>query len=93
MARRDPIAGQAPCVCRAHWPRHGSARVLFFSLPMAICPRAEVDYLKNCGATLIIMGEREIARGICEHILSGIGVTTAPKNTMGREYSRTEADG
>jgi monovalent cation:H+ antiporter-2, CPA2 family len=44
---------------------------------------AEVDYLKNCGANLIIMGEREIARGICEHILSGIGVTTAPKNTMG----------
>jgi CPA2 family monovalent cation:H+ antiporter-2 len=54
---------------------------------------AEVDYLKNCGANLIIMGEREIARGICEHILSGIGVTTAPKNTMGREYSRTKADG
>jgi CPA2 family monovalent cation:H+ antiporter-2 len=44
---------------------------------------AEIDYLKNCGANLIIMGEREIARGICEHILSGIGVTTAPKNTMG----------
>jgi monovalent cation:H+ antiporter-2, CPA2 family len=44
---------------------------------------AEVDYLKNCGANLIIMGEREIARGICEHILNGIGVTTAPKNTMG----------
>jgi monovalent cation:H+ antiporter-2, CPA2 family len=43
---------------------------------------AEVDYLKNCGANLIIMGEREIARGICEHILSGIGATTAPKNTM-----------
>jgi monovalent cation:H+ antiporter-2, CPA2 family len=44
---------------------------------------AEIDYLKNCGANLIIMGEREIARGICEHILSGIGITTAPKNTMG----------
>ena len=42
---------------------------------------AEVDYLKNCGANLIIMGEREIARGICEHILSGIGTTTATKKT------------
>jgi CPA2 family monovalent cation:H+ antiporter-2 len=42
---------------------------------------AEVDYLKNCGANLIIMGEREIARGICEHILSGIGATTATKKT------------
>jgi CPA2 family monovalent cation:H+ antiporter-2 len=44
---------------------------------------AEVDYLKNCGANLIIMGEREIARGICEHILSGIGATTAPEDTKG----------
>src|SRR4029453_11501293 len=44
MARRDPIAGQAPCVCRAHWPRHGSGRVLFFSLPMAICPRVRVEF-------------------------------------------------
>ena len=44
---------------------------------------AEVDYLKNCGANLIVMGEREIARGICDHILSGIDATTAPKNTMG----------
>jgi monovalent cation:H+ antiporter-2, CPA2 family len=44
---------------------------------------AEVDYLKNCGANLIIMGEREIARGICEHILSGIGARTAPEDTKG----------
>jgi CPA2 family monovalent cation:H+ antiporter-2 len=44
---------------------------------------AEVDYLKKCGANLIIMGEQEIARGICEHILSGIDATTAPKNTLG----------
>lgn len=33
---------------------------------------AEVDYLKKFGANLIIMGEREIARGISEHILSRI---------------------
>jgi monovalent cation:H+ antiporter-2, CPA2 family len=44
---------------------------------------AEVDYLKNCGANLIIMGEREIARGICEHILSRIGATTAPESAKG----------
>lgn len=31
---------------------------------------AEVDYLKKFGADLIIMGEREIARGISDHILS-----------------------
>jgi hypothetical protein len=29
------------------------------------------------------MGEREIARGICEHILSGIGARTAPEDTKG----------
>jgi monovalent cation:H+ antiporter-2, CPA2 family len=39
---------------------------------------AEVEYLRKCGANLTIMGEREIARGICEHVLSGIGVATAP---------------
>jgi monovalent cation:H+ antiporter-2, CPA2 family len=43
---------------------------------LEIIPRAhsdaEVDYLKKFGANLIIMGEREIARGISEHILSRI---------------------
>ena len=29
---------------------------------------AEVDYLKKFGASVIIMGEREIARGLTEHI-------------------------
>jgi CPA2 family monovalent cation:H+ antiporter-2 len=38
---------------------------------------AEVDYLKKFGANLIIMGEREIARGISEHILSRVDATTA----------------
>lgn len=33
---------------------------------------AEVDHLKQFGASLIIMGEREIARGMTEHILSRI---------------------
>ncbi|WEX76853.1 Kef family K(+) transporter [Sinorhizobium numidicum] len=37
----------------------------------------EVDYLKKFGADLIIMGEREIARGISEHILRRINVATA----------------
>jgi CPA2 family monovalent cation:H+ antiporter-2 len=39
---------------------------------------AEVDYLRKFGANLIIMGEREIARGISEHILSRIDTPTAP---------------
>lgn len=39
---------------------------------------AEVEYLKRFGANLIIMGEREIARGISEHILSRIDPPTAP---------------
>jgi CPA2 family monovalent cation:H+ antiporter-2 len=39
---------------------------------------AEVDYLKKFGANLIIMGEREIARGISEHILSRIDAATTP---------------
>jgi CPA2 family monovalent cation:H+ antiporter-2 len=38
---------------------------------------AEVDYLKKFGANLIIMGEREIARGISEHILNRIDAPTA----------------
>lgn len=39
---------------------------------------AEVDYLKKFGADLIIMGEREIARGISDHILSRIDAPAAP---------------
>jgi CPA2 family monovalent cation:H+ antiporter-2 len=42
---------------------------------------AEVDYLKKCGASLIIMGEREIARGISEHIVSRLSAAAAPANT------------
>jgi CPA2 family monovalent cation:H+ antiporter-2 len=45
---------------------------------------AEVEYLRKCGANLTIMGEREIARGICEHVLSGIGVATAPERAKER---------
>lgn len=48
---------------------------------------AEVDYLQKCGANLIIMGEREIARSISEHILSRVGTTTALKSTTGEEVS------
>jgi monovalent cation:H+ antiporter-2, CPA2 family len=33
---------------------------------------AEVDYLKHFGASLIIMGEREIAKGMTQHILDSI---------------------
>ncbi|BCH15723.1 MULTISPECIES: YbaL family putative K(+) efflux transporter [unclassified Mesorhizobium] len=39
---------------------------------------AEVDYLKKFGADLIIMGEREIARAISDHILRRIDVPAAP---------------
>ena len=34
---------------------------------------AEVEYLTELGANRIIMGEREIARGISEHIVGGAG--------------------
>ena len=33
---------------------------------------AEVDHLKHFGASLIIMGEREIAKGMTQHILDSI---------------------
>ena len=42
---------------------------------------AEVDYLEKLGASLIIMGEREIARGLSEHILSRTDAATAPVHT------------
>jgi hypothetical protein len=35
------------------------------------------------------MGEREIARGICEHILSGIGVATAPTDLAPNDTAAT----
>jgi CPA2 family monovalent cation:H+ antiporter-2 len=42
---------------------------------------AEVDYLAKLGASRIIMGEREIARGISEYILGRLGA--APPETAG----------
>jgi CPA2 family monovalent cation:H+ antiporter-2 len=45
---------------------------------------AEVDYLTRLGANLIIMGEREIARSISEHILSRIDVSAAPNPNEGQ---------
>ncbi|CCF00725.1 putative potassium efflux transporter (plasmid) [Sinorhizobium fredii HH103] len=50
---------------------------------------AEVDYLKKCGASLIIMVEREIARGISEYILSKISTATAAKAEHEASPSRT----
>jgi monovalent cation:H+ antiporter-2, CPA2 family len=38
----------------------------------------EVAYLTKFGANLIIMGEREIARGITEHIMRSLGRSPAP---------------
>ncbi|RVL80698.1 Kef family K(+) transporter [Sinorhizobium meliloti] len=47
---------------------------------------AEVEYLKRLGANLIIMGEKEIARSISEHILSNINApdTTTPSDSESR---------
>ena len=45
---------------------------------------AEVEHLANCGASLIIMGEREIARGITEHILSRINTVSTPPTEKGQ---------
>ncbi|MDB5409694.1 MAG: sodium:proton antiporter [Rhodospirillales bacterium] len=39
---------------------------------------AEVDYLRRLGATIVIMGEREIARGMIEQIRSLSGTAPAP---------------
>jgi CPA2 family monovalent cation:H+ antiporter-2 len=52
---------------------------------------AEVEYLRKCGANLTIMGEREIARGICEHVLSGIGVATAQTDVAPNDTAATGA--
>ena len=46
---------------------------------------AEVEHLAHCGASLIIMGEREIARGITEHILGRINA--APIRSTDKEQS------
>ncbi len=47
---------------------------------------AEVEYLKRLSANLIIMGEKEIARSISEHILSNINApdTTTPSDSESR---------
>jgi monovalent cation:H+ antiporter-2, CPA2 family len=44
---------------------------------------AEVDYLSKLGANKIIMGEREIARGISEHILARTTPAPAAEDDLG----------
>ena len=44
---------------------------------------AEVDYLSKLGANRIIMGEREIARGISEHILARTNPAPAAEGDLG----------
>jgi CPA2 family monovalent cation:H+ antiporter-2 len=44
---------------------------------------AEVDYLTKLGANKIIMGEREIARGISEHILARANPGPTPEGAAG----------
>jgi CPA2 family monovalent cation:H+ antiporter-2 len=43
---------------------------------------AEVEYLTELGASLIIMGEREIARGISEHIRERAGVVAEDESAL-----------
>jgi CPA2 family monovalent cation:H+ antiporter-2 len=43
---------------------------------------AEVDYLSKLGANKIIMGEREIARGIAEHIVARTNPTPAAEGGL-----------
>ena len=52
----------------------------------------EVEHLKKYGATLIIMGEREIARGMTEHILSRVDQAKAARGEGG-EIVREQAPG
>jgi len=47
----------------------------------------EVEYLTKFGANLIIMGEREIARGITEHIARSLGQASAAADPVGSETS------
>jgi CPA2 family monovalent cation:H+ antiporter-2 len=44
---------------------------------------AEVDYLTKLGANKIIMGEREIARGISEHIIARTNPAPAAEGDLG----------
>jgi CPA2 family monovalent cation:H+ antiporter-2 len=44
---------------------------------------AEVDYLSKLGANKIIMGEREIARGISEHIVARTNPAPAAEGDLG----------
>jgi CPA2 family monovalent cation:H+ antiporter-2 len=47
----------------------------------------EVEYLTKFGANLIIMGEREIARGITEHIARSLGQASAAADHVVSETS------
>ena len=47
----------------------------------------EVEYLTKFGANLIIMGEREIARGITEHIARSLGQASAAADPVVSETS------
>ncbi|MBB6308624.1 YbaL family putative K(+) efflux transporter [Xanthobacter tagetidis] len=49
---------------------------------------AEVSHLRQSGADLIIMGEREVARGMLAHVLADAESTPAPRGPLG-----TSADG
>jgi CPA2 family monovalent cation:H+ antiporter-2 len=43
---------------------------------------AEVDHLINLGADVVVMGEREIARGIIDHVLAPAGDADAPASPL-----------
>jgi CPA2 family monovalent cation:H+ antiporter-2 len=52
---------------------------------------AEVDYLKGFGANLIIMGEREIARAIAEHITMRLDTSEERKDTASSNEQERKA--
>jgi CPA2 family monovalent cation:H+ antiporter-2 len=51
---------------------------------------AEVDYLKSFGASLIIMGEREIAHGMTEHIMDRLDPSDASKDKQNAARSASD---
>jgi monovalent cation:H+ antiporter-2, CPA2 family len=50
---------------------------------------AEIDYLKGFGANLIVMGEREIARAITEHITMRLETSKGDQDTSPQERSQS----
>jgi monovalent cation:H+ antiporter-2, CPA2 family len=50
---------------------------------------AEIDYLKGFGANLIVMGEREIAHAITEHITMRLETSKGDQDASPQERSKS----